>query len=503
MAGVSEVREGRDLLEGAIGATERARTLAPGRLEPFLSERSPWTALRHWLALQPGEPVPDRRRILARLTLDVAAIDRILADQVDRILHHPRYQRLEASWRGLRYLVRCAEGADKVLIRLLDVSWREVARDMERAIEFDQSVLFRKVYSDEFGTPGGQPFGVLLGDYFIAHRPRPDQPTDDVRVLRGIAQVAAAAFAPFVASAHPSLLGVDSFAELGRPIRLDRVFSAPEYIAWNSLREMEDARFLGLTLPRVLMRAPFEYDPNRTDGFVFREDSSIPSGEDYLWGNACYAFGGVLIRAFQTCGWLADIRGVVSGEEAGGVVADLVRIDFGLEQRGTRWRPSTDLIVSDSQEKEFGDLGLTALSSCHGTPYSAFYEVPSLQKPKGYTTGEASANARLSAMLQYVFTVSRFAHYVKMICRDRSGSLTTATEIESYLSRWLHDFAVSGEETSQEIQARYPLREASVQVHEVPGKPGTFASVIHLLPHFQLDQMTSSIRLVTEIMTAK
>jgi len=500
---VTEAQENFGLLEGVITATKENRSAVRGRLEPFLAERSPWEALRIWLDPQPGDAVPSRRDVITRLTLDIAAIDRLLSAQVDRILHHPRFQRFEASWRGLWYLVGKAAASDRVLVRVLDVKWRELARDLERAIEFDQSALFRKVYSEEFDTPGGQPFGVLLGDYFLAHRPRPDQRVDDVRTLRGVAQVAAAAFAPFVGAAHPSLFGVDSYMDLGRFIRLDKAFAQAEYIAWNSLREQEDSRFLALTVPRVLMRAPHDHDSRRTDGFVYREKVSHPSGEDYLWGNACFALGGVLIRAFTDCRWFADIRGVVPGEESGGIVADLPRIDFGLEERGTSWRPSTDLIITDAQEKELGDLGLIALSACHGAPYAAFYEVPSLQSPTGYVTDEARVNAHLSTMLHYICSVSRFGHYLKMICRDRAGSFSTAEEIEDELNNWLHEFAVSNEDASPEIQARYPLREASVKIHEVPGRPGTFSSVIHLLPHFQLDQMTSSICLVTEMKTTK
>jgi len=500
---VTESQEHLGLLEGVIAATKENRASVRGRLEPFLAERSPWEALRIWLDPEPEDPIPSREDVITRLTLDVAAIDRLLSDQLDRILHHPRFQRFEASWRGLRHLVQGATGSDKVIVRVLDVSWRELARDLERAIEFDQSALFRKVYSEEFDTPGGQPFGILLGDYFLAHQPRPDQRVDDVRTLRGVAQVAAAAFAPFVGAVHPSLFGVDSFLDLGRHIRLDQAFSSPEYIAWNSLRELEDSRFLALTMPRVLMRAPHAYDARRVDGFVYRETVSDPSGEAHLWGNACYAFGRVLIRAFADCRWFADIRGVVPGEERGGIVTDLPRLDHGLEEPGTYWRPSTDLVVTDAQEKELGDLGLIALCACHGTPFSAFYEVPSIQRPTDYATDEARVNARLSTMLQYVCSVSRFGHYLKMICRDRSGSFTTATEIEDELNRWLHEFAVSHEDATPEVQARYPLREASVKIHEVPGRPGTFSSVIHLLPHFQLDQMTSAICLVTEMKTTK
>lgn len=423
----------------------------------------------------------------------------MLAEQVDAILHHPLFQRLEASWRGLDLLTRQAGGAENVVIRVLDASWRELVRDMERAIEFDQSALFRKAYSDEFGSPGGRPFSVLLGDYYVAHRPRADQPVDDLQALQSISQVAAAAFAPFICSAHPALFGLDSFTALGRPIDLARVFGSAEYGRWNRFRDQEDSRFIGLTLPRVLLRRPWTYDVQRADHMRYVEDVGGGGADRYLWGNACFALGSVLIRAFRACGWLADIRGVVPGEESGGLVVDLPGLGFDLEREGAVYRPPTEFVVTDSRERELADLGFLSLCACPGTPFAAFYATPSVQRPERHTTEDASANARLSAMLQYVFCASRFAHYLKVICRDRTGTYARAEEIEAELTSWLNRFSVSSENAKEEIQARFPLREGSVQVREIPGRPGTFATIIHLRPHFQLDQMTSSIRLVTEV----
>jgi type VI secretion system ImpC/EvpB family protein len=490
------------LLDEVLAQTAAAGAAARTRLDAFLGAREVAQQLLLWLGLGPGSAVPARAAIVARLGLDVAALDRLIGAQVDAILHAPELQRLEASWRGLAYLVGVAAEADGVVVRVLDASWRALARDLDRAIEFDQSVLFGKVYSEEFGTPGGRPFGLLLGDYFLAHRPRPDQPVDDVRALRGIAQVAAAAFAPFVAGAHPALFGLDSLRGLGPRIDIARVFAQVEYTGWNALRGLDDARFLALVLPRVLMRPPWRPDAARADGFRYEEDVADPSGEGYLWGNACYAFGGVAIRAFDRSGWFGEIRGVEEGQAGGGLVTDLPAPDDGGQFRAGS-RPVTEVVVTDSLERALADQGLIALAALHGLPWAAFYSAPSLQRPPRFDDADAAANARLSAMLQYMLCTARIAHHLKMMCRDRTGSFASAADIEQQLGDWLFRLSVSSEDVDPAAQARHPLADTAVAVHEVPGKPGTFASIIHLRPHFQLDRMTSTIRLATEILTAR
>ncbi|MCA8977197.1 MAG: type VI secretion system contractile sheath large subunit, partial [Planctomycetes bacterium] len=310
-------------------------------------------------------------------------------------------------------------------------------------------------------------------------------------------------FAPFVTGAHPALFGLDSMRGLGRRIDLHRVFSQVEYTTWNSMRDLEDARFLALTLPRVLMRQPWRPDPKRADTFRFEEDVSEPSGSGYLWGNACFAFGGVIIRAFDRSGWFGDIRGVEEGQEGGGLVTDLPTADFGSQVSGVAMRPSLEVVITDNLERQLSDLGMIALCACQGLPWSAFYATPTLQRPARWDDPEAAANARLSAMLQYILCTARIAHYLKMMCRDRSGSYATAADIEREIGAWLFKLSVTTEDADPEVQARYPLADAGISVREVPGKPGTFASIIHLRPHFQLDQMSSSIRLMTEILTAR
>ncbi len=440
-----------------------------------------------------------KERLASLLTRDIALIDALLTRQVNAILHHPAFQKLEASWRGLLYLVRQAPDGENVKVRVLSITWKELVRDLERAIEFDQSQLFRKVYNEEFGTPGGEPYSLLLGDYEIFPRPGPDHPTDDMATLGGLASVAAAAFAPFVLGAHPAMLDLTSYTELELPLDLTRTFEQIEFLKWKALRDREDARFVGLTLPRVQARLPYRDDGSRADGFRFREEVSDPSRRQYLWGTAVYAFASVVVRAFAEYGWPAAIRGVQRGVTGGGLVTGLVIDSFGTDRNGLVPKSSTDGIITDALEKELGELGFIPLCHCQDTNLAAFYGNQSIQKPKVYDELPATVNARMSAMLQYMFCVARFAHYIKVITRDKVGSFATAADVEEYLRKWLMRYTTASDTSGPEIKARFPLREARVQITERPDKPGTYRSVIHLRPHYQLDQMISSVRLVAEL----
>lgn len=483
------------VLESPAVAAER-----PGLLESFLAEKSVAGALRWWLgpAIRSGEALdwPEIAQLLGR---DIARLDQLLTDQVNAILHHPAFQRLESSWRGLRLLVGQNEEAENVKIRVLNVSWKELARDLERAIEFDQSQLFRKVYGEEFDTPGGEPFSVLIGDYQIRPRPAADHPFDDVSLLASIAQVAAAAFAPFIASVHPSMFGLDDFSGMEQPLNFARAFEQLDYLKWRAFRESEDSRFVGLTLPRVLMRLPYEDDGTRVDGFRFREDVSARDRERYLWGSPAYAFAGVLIRSFARSGWLAEIRGARRGETTGGLVAELPADSFSTDKRGVAPKSSTDVVITDALEPELSELGFIPLCHCKDTDRSAFYTAQSAQKPKRYDTAAATMNARISSMLQYMLCVSRFAHYIKVVARDKIGSFAEPEEIETFLNQWLQRYVTSDSEASPDVKAEYPLREARVQVREHPGKPGSYLCIAHLWPHFELDELTASVRVTTEL----
>ena len=490
----------RGLIGSIVEATESHPGEARSKLEAFLQEPSPAKALARWIGwTTDGGASIGRQQVVQLLSRHVAQLDAMLTRQVNAILHHPRFQKLEASWRGLRYLTEQAGGAENVNIRVLSVSWKELARDLERAIEFDQSQLFRKVYGEEFDTPGGEPFSVLLGDYEVRPRLCAEHAVDDMGVLRAVSQVAAAAFAPFVAAAHPAMFGLDHFTGLEQPLNLAGTFQQSDYFHWRELRNQEDSRFLGLTLPRVLMRLPYEDDGSRVDGFRFQEEVAGPDRGKYLWGNAAYAFGAVLIRAFAESGWLANIRGAQRDVEGGGLVPDLPVHSFSTDKQGLVPKCSTDVIVTDYQEQELSELGFIPLCRCTDTEFSVFYANQSVQKPKEYDELPATMNARISAMLQYMLCVSRFAHYLKVAARDKVGAFSEASECESFLHRWLQQYVTSDPEAAPEVKAEYPLREASVRVRDHPGKPGSYLCIAHLWPHFELDELTSTVRVTTEL----
>lgn len=476
----------------------------------FIADRS-WT--RSLIALF-GDAGPfggawTRARTLCALDRAIAEIDQQISHQLDVILHHPRFQRLEASWRSLRRLAWLADGVDEAKIRIMHLTWTELCRDLDRAIEFDQSQIFHKVYSEEFGTPGGEPYGVLVGDYEVMHRRTADHPTDDVAALKSMSEVAAAAFAPFIVAAAPGLIGVDSLRDLSLPIDLTSAFRGPEYARWRSLRDLDDARFIGVTLPRVLARLPYRDDGTRFDDFRYEESVEDETGAGYLWGSAAYAFAEIVMRGFGGSGWFTEIRGarrdhMLAGNEVqphGGMVTQLPVAAFATDRPGLIGKFSVEVALSERQEKDLSDLGFIPLVAAKDTKFAVFYSNQSLQAPRSYDAASASANARLSAMLQYILCVSRFAHYVKVIARDRVGSFATPSQCQDHLTRWLHNYTNARQNPSAESSARYPLREAQVQVTEPPGRPGSYQCVIHLKPHSQADQIVSEFRLVTELAT--
>ena len=479
---------------------DRPSTGRLGVLDRFLDAEKTGEALVVWLGWPPGKLLAaDVENVVRMLNRQVAELDALLSRQVNAIIHHPVFQKLESSWRGLAYLVEQADEDESIKIRVLNVSWKELARDAERAIEFDRSQLFRKIYEDEFGMPGGEPYGVLLGDYEIHPWPSAEHPVDDLATLTAVSGVAAAAFAPFVAAIHPSLLGLDRFAGLEQPIDLARTMGQKEFLKWRAFRDTEDSRFVGLTLPRVLMRVPYADDDSRTDGFRFQEDVAQPDQSNYLWGNAAYAFGTVLMRAYAVSGWLADIRGVEEGKDSGGLVKELAVHSFSTDKQGIAPKCSTDMIVTDRQEAELSRLGFIPLCHCKDTEYSAFHGSHSAQKPKDYDDTVVSTNARMSSMLQYTLCVSRFAHYLKVAARDKIGAFTEAAEVEDFLYRWLQNYVTSDSQASAKVKAKYPLREASVRVREHPGKPGGYVCVAHLWPHLELDDLAAALRVKTEL----
>lgn len=426
----------------------------------------------------------------ATLDARVAELDQLISGQLSAIMHAPEFQKLEGTWRGLDYLCKESNTGTMLKIRVMHATKRDLIRDFKSAIEFDQSAMFKKVYEEEFGTFGGAPFGTLIGDYEITRQP------EDMYFLEQMSHVAAAAHAPFISSASPELLGLESFADLGRPRDMAKVFDTVEYTKWKSFRESEDARYVGLTLPRYLGRLP--YDPKEgvvVDSFNFVEDVDGTDHSKYLWCNAAWALATRLTTAFDDFGWCAAIRGV----ESGGLVEDLPTHTFKTDQGEVALKCPTEIAITDRREKELSDLGFIPLVHCKNTDYAAFFGAQSVQKPKKYNTDSANANAVLSAQLQYIFSVSRVAHYLKAMMRDKIGSFASAQNVESFLNRWVSQYVLLDDNATQEQKAQLPLREASIQVSEVPGKPGVYRSVAFLRPHFQLDELSISLRLVADL----
>jgi type VI secretion system protein ImpD len=490
-----------DLLSEVLQATDVKQVSSVNKLDEFLNEPDSWRALIKLLNDSvPKLPLGElRRELMSRLNQLLSEIDTKLNLQTNCIIHHPKFQELESGWRGLEHLVDQIPDGAPVKVRMLNASWSDMVRDQERAMEFDQSQLFRKVYSDEFGTPGGQPYGLLIGNYQVFHRRTAEHPSDDIATLSGIMATAAAAFAPFITSIHPKFLQMDSFQELEIPFELSSIFEQMEYLKWRGLREKEDSRFLGLLLPQVIYRQPYLQSGMRSQRFPFRE--KVSSQADYLWGNPVFAFAGMVARTFIETGWLAQIRGCRPGSESGGVISGLPAIGY-RTGRAESLRSLTDVHLTDSQEKIFSQMGL--ISICHSpeTEQAVIYSVPSVQKPKSYDEKIASTNAQYSSMLQHLFCVSRFAHYIKVMIRDRLGSYTTPSECEDSLQAWLNKYCLNNESASEELKARYPLSDAKVTIDEPPGMPGKYRCTIYLRPHFQLEQLAIGIKLTTQLSTA-
>jgi type VI secretion system protein ImpD len=469
-------------------------------LDGFLAEPDTHKALRYWLTeFENFQRLQTADDITLALHRSISLIDHLINDQINCIIHNDMFQKLEASWRGLWYLVVQAEGSRNIKIRYLDISWAEIVKDIDRALDFDQSQLFQKVYSEEYGTPGGEPYGVLIGDYEISHKRSARHPYDDIAALNGIAEIAAASFAPFIASVSSELFGLDDFSTLGMPLDLQTIFGQDEYIKWRALRDKPDSRFIGLTMPRILMRTPYRTQPGSYKGLFFYEKPEGAKHDGYLWGNACYAFAGILIREFANVGWFGHIRGVPRDQIGGGLLTNFPIATFETDANNIIYKPVTDVLVTDTLERELSDLGLIPLCQCYDTPYSAFYSNQSLQRPRRRSNRNEEINAKLSAMLQHVLCASRVAHYIKVMIRDKIGSFITADECEHFLTKWLFKYTTGREDLDWEEQARYPLRQASVRVNEHPDKPGQYLCVIHLIPHYQLDQMVSELELVTEL----
>jgi type VI secretion system protein ImpC len=427
----------------------------------------------------------------------IAAIDKKLTEQVNAIIHHPDFQSVESAWRGLHHLVNNTETDEMLKIRVMNISKKDLHKTLRKfkGTNWDQSPIFKRLYEEEFGQLGGEPYGCLVGDYFFDHQ------APDVELLGEMAKISAAAHAPFISGASPALLGMDSWQELSNPRDLTKIFTTPDMAAWRSLRDSEDARYLGLTLPRFLARQPYGAKTNPVEEFDFEEDTASSAGsETYSWANAAYAMAVNINRSFKMYGWCSRIRGI----ESGGAVEGLPTHTFPTDDGGVDMKCPTEIAISDRREAELAKNGFMPLIHKKNSDFAAFIGAQSLQKPTTYEDPDATANANLAARLPYLFATCRFAHYLKCIVRDKLGSFKERSDMQRWLQGWITQYVDGDPENSTEdIKARKPLAGAEVVVEEVEGNPGYYTSKFFLRPHYQLEGLTVSLRLTSKLPSAK
>jgi type VI secretion system protein ImpC len=426
----------------------------------------------------------------------IAEIDKKLTEQVNLILHHEDFQKLEGSWRGLHHLVNNTETDEMLKIRVMNISKKELGKNLKKfkGTAWDQSPIFRKVYEEEYGQFGGEPYGCLVGDYQFDHSP------PDVELLNGMAQISAAAHAPFIAGAAPTVMQMDSWQELSNPRDLTKIFQTPEFASWRSLRESDDSRYIGLVMPRFLSRLPYGAKTDPVEAFDFEEDTEGADHNKYTWSNSAYAMAVNINRAFKLYGWTTRIRGV----ESGGAVEGLPTHTFPTDDGGVDMKCPTEIAISDRREAELAKNGFMPLLHRKNSDFAAFIGAQSLQKPSEYDDPDATANANLAARLPYLFASCRFAHYLKCIVRDKIGSFKERDDMEKWLNKWIMNYVEPNPGTaSEEDKARKPLAAAEVVVAEVEGNPGYYSSKFFLRPHYQLEGLTVSLRLVSKLPSEK
>ena len=488
-------------------------------LHDFLNATTAAEALGVWFGRVISPAEDDKARMARALNYHVSLIDEQLNRQLNGIIHHPRFQRLEAAWRGLDYLCDSLlrefdPAGPPAKLKVLNVSWKELEADFEEAWDVEQSVIFHKVYEEEFGRAGGEPFGLLLGDYEIKPAGLGNHAHNDLNILSNMAKVAASAFSPFVCNASPELFELGAFRELETTRDYQAVFAGLERLEWKTLTESEDARFIGLAMPRMRIRGPYDHrtplslaklqerktaKTKRDSEFIFQEQAPAGQSDASLWCGAAFGFASVVMRSFCRSGWLADIRGVRRGYSGGGLLNDLPVSSFSTDQEETIGTPPTDVIITDELEKHLSELGFIPLCSCYDTAHAAFYSARSIQRPQKYEDELATLNSHISAMLHSMLCVSRFAHFLKSIGRDLTGSYAEAGDIEKEMHNWIMDYVTSDNNASLEAKAKFPLHDARVQVLPVSGKSGAYHAVFHLKPHYEIEGMSAGIRLVTEL----
>ena len=426
----------------------------------------------------------------------IAELDKRLSDQVNQVLHHNDFQKLEGSWRGMHHLVNNTETDEMLKIKVLNISKKDVHKTLKKfkGTAWDQSPIFKKVYEHEYGQFGGEPFGCIMGDYEFDHSP------PDVEFLNGIAEVSAAAHVPFIAAAAPKLMNMDSWQELADPRDLTKIFQTPEYASWRSLRESEDSRYIGLAMPRFLSRLPYGAKTDPVEDFDFEEDVEDADHSKYTWSNSAYAMAVNINQSFKLYGWCSRIRGI----ESGGAVEGLPTHTFPTDDGGVDMKCPTEIAISDRREAELAKNGFMPLLHKKNSDFAAFIGAQSLQKPFEYDDPDATANANLSARLPYLFATCRFAHYLKCIVRDKIGSFKERDDMEKWLNKWINNYVEANPETASEAdKARRPLAAAEVVVDEVEGNPGYYSAKFFLRPHYQLEGLTVSLRLVSKLPSEK
>ena len=469
-----------DLLDQVISATRPQSDQEAARAKDYF---------RQFLnqVVKPGQVVS--KDVEANVKHWISQIDKVLTAQTNEIMHHPEFQKLESTWRGLHYLVHHSETGENLKVRVLNVSKKDLFKDLEKAAEFDQSALFKKIYEEEYGQLGGQPYGMLVGDYEFGRT------AEDISLLKMISNVAAAAHAPFVAAAAPKMFNFDSYTELANPRDLAKIFDSVEYASWKSFRESEDSRFVGLTLPRTLARLPYGQEFKQVEEFNFEESVDGKDHQSYLWMNAAWCYASRITDAFSKWGWFARTRGV----EGGGRVEDLPVHTFPTDDGDIAMKCPTEIAITDRREFELSNLGFLPMIHAKGTDFAVFMGAQSCQKPKTYFDPDANANAELSAKFNLILCTARFAHYLKVMARDKIGSFMETRDCAQWLNEWISKFCCDPTGASEETKAKYPLADAKVEVREVEGRPGWYEAVAYLRPHYQLETLTTSLRLVAEV----
>lgn len=438
------------------------------------------------------------RNLTHTIKAAVASIDQAISAQVAEIMHHEKLQKLEGSWRGLNHLVMNTETSTTLKIRMLNLSKKELFKDLDKAVEFDQSNIFKKVYEEEFGIAGGEPYGAMIGDFEFNNHP------DDIDLLSNMSNIAAAGFCPFISAAGPGMFGFDNYTELSKPRDLAQIFDSQEYIKYRSYRDSEDSRFVTLVMPRVLSRLPYGENTKPVEEFGYEEFPQDESGfsvavdhDQYCWMNAAYVMGTTMTKAFAENGWCTAIRGAEGGGKVEGLPSHIFKSDDG----DTDQKCPTEIGITDRREAELSNLGFLPLCHYKNTDYSVFFGAQTTQKPKMYDDPDATSNAAISARLPYLMATGRIAHYLKVMGRDKIGSFMEAKDAERWLNRWIQGYTNSNEDASAEMKARYPLAEATVQVKENPGAPGSYSAVAYMKPWLQMEELTTSLRMVANIPT--